>query len=87
MHDLVVRSLEDAFGRTAIELGDGGPIPPVAVFGEAALQAEIVLVGVADPESRPHISNESIHLGEFERTTVAETLFLHRLAPGGDAGT
>jgi acetylornithine deacetylase/succinyl-diaminopimelate desuccinylase-like protein len=85
VRDVARRSLEDAYGRPVIELGDGGSIPLVAAFGEATPQAEIVLIGVADPDTRPHAPNESLDLGELERTTLAEALLLQRLAHASDA--
>jgi acetylornithine deacetylase/succinyl-diaminopimelate desuccinylase-like protein len=76
-------SLRYAYGHEVIEVGEGGSIPLVAAFGEAAPRAQIVLIGVADPDSRAHAANESVDLGELERTTLAEALLLRRLAAAG----
>jgi acetylornithine deacetylase/succinyl-diaminopimelate desuccinylase-like protein len=86
VHDAAMKALADAYGRPVSEVGEGGSIPLVATFAAAAPGAEIVLIGVADPASRPHAANESLDLGELERTMVAETLFLQRLADASGAG-
>jgi hypothetical protein len=52
----------------------------VAEFGQAFPQATILVTGVADPDSRAHGSNESVHLGDFESACVAETLMLEAFA-------
>ena len=87
VRDLAQRSLEDAYDRPVSQVGEGGSIPLVAAFNEAAPRAEIVLIGAADPDSRVHAANESLDLGELARTTVAEALFLQRLAHASDGGT
>ena len=61
-------------------IGQGGSIPMVAEFGQAFPQATILVTGVADPDSRAHGSNESVHLGDFESACVAETLMLEAFA-------
>jgi hypothetical protein len=58
----------------------------VADFGKAFPNATILVTGVADPDSRAHGTNESLHLGDFAAACVAETLMLDafaRVAPGG----
>ena len=52
----------------------------VAEFGEVYPDATVLLTGVEDPDTRAHGTNESVHLGEFERACVAETLLLAALA-------
>ena len=43
-------------------------------------KAEILVTGVDDPQSGPHGPDEGLHLAEFERVCLAETLFLSKLA-------
>ena len=71
----------DAWGVAPVEVGAGGSIPFVAAFAEAYPQAEILLTGVEDPDTRAHGANESLHLGDFEAACLAEALLLDRLAP------
>jgi hypothetical protein len=56
--------------------GQGGSIPMIADFARAYPEATILVTGVADPDSRAHGSNESLHLGEFGRACLAEALLL-----------
>jgi acetylornithine deacetylase/succinyl-diaminopimelate desuccinylase-like protein len=81
-------ALCDAWGAPAVDIGVGGSIPFIAAFAEVFPDAEILITGVEDPDTRAHGANESLHLGLFERACLAETLLLDQLAgPGGRAGT
>ncbi len=60
--------------------GVGGSIPFFAEFAETYPKAAILVTGVEDPDTRAHGPNEGLHLAEFERACVAETLLLQRLA-------
>ena len=59
-----------------METGIGGSIPFTADLLEVYPEAGILITGVEDPDSRAHSANESLHLAEFERAVVAETLML-----------
>lgn len=72
-------ALADAWGVEPVDIGVGGSIPFVAAFAERFPDAEILVTGVEDPDSRAHGANESLHLGEWERACVAEALLLARL--------
>ncbi|NUO60527.1 MAG: dipeptidase [Hamadaea sp.] len=73
-------ALRDAWdGVDPVETGSGGSIPLLLDLAEVIPDATIVLNGVEDPDSRAHGIDESLHLGEFRRACLAETLFLHRL--------
>ncbi len=67
-------------GVTPVEMGVGGSIPFIATFQDMFPHAEILVTGVEDPDSRAHGPNESLHLGEFERVCLAETLLLANVA-------
>jgi acetylornithine deacetylase/succinyl-diaminopimelate desuccinylase-like protein len=69
-------ALGEAWGRPAVETGIGGSIPFTADLLEVYPEAGILITGVEDPDSRAHSANESLHLAEFERAVVAETLML-----------
>jgi acetylornithine deacetylase/succinyl-diaminopimelate desuccinylase-like protein len=43
------------------------------------LEAQILVTGVEDPDTRAHSPNESLHLGVFKRAVMAEALLLSRL--------
>jgi len=74
----------EAWGLPPVEIGVGGSIGFVGSFAEAFPDAEVLITGVEDPDTRAHAANESLHLAEFERACLAEALLLHRLGqPSG----
>ena len=74
--DLARRSLARAWGTEAVDTGLGGSIPFIADLLEVFPQAEVLVTGVEDPESRAHGIDESLHLGEFAKVCLAEALLL-----------
>lgn len=77
------RACTAAWGTGVAEVGIGGSIPFVSALATALPQAAILLTGVQDPRSNVHASNESLHIGDFEKYCVAETLFLGYLGASG----
>ncbi|PWB96576.1 dipeptidase [Homoserinimonas hongtaonis] len=73
------RAMEDAWGTPAVLAGIGGSIPFIADLVEVFPQAQILVTGVEDPDTRAHSPNESLHLGVFERAILTEALLLARL--------
>jgi len=73
-------ALSEAWGAKAVDVGSGGSIPFLFDFAELFPKAEILVTGVDDPQSGPHGPDEGLHLAEFERVCLAETLFLSKLA-------
>lgn len=74
------RSLRAAFGREVVTTGQGGSIPLATVLAEVVPGAEILLLGVEEPQSRIHGPNESVDPQELRRTALALALFLCDLA-------
>ena len=74
------RAMAAAYGRDVVHYGEGGSIPLVAAFAAAAPGAEIILWGAEEPLCKIHAPNESVDLGELERCTLAEALFIAGLA-------
>ncbi|MFK5633854.1 MULTISPECIES: dipeptidase [unclassified Ornithinimicrobium] len=84
VYDVARGAFRDAWGGVdPVDIGVGGSIPFVASFAERFPGAAILVTGVEDPDTRAHAANESLHLGEFERVCVAETLLLERLGHRG----
>ncbi len=79
-YDAAHWAFAEAWGRPAVDMGVGGTIPFIAAFAEVMPDAEILVTGVEDPDTRAHGANESLHLAMFERACVAEVLLLERLA-------
>lgn len=67
-------------GVRPVDIGVGGSIPFIATFQEMFPKAAILVTGVEDPYARAHGPNESLHLGEFARVCLAETLLLAKVA-------
>jgi acetylornithine deacetylase/succinyl-diaminopimelate desuccinylase-like protein len=67
-------------GTEPVDMGMGGSIPFIAEFRDAFPDAAILVTGVEDPDTRAHGANEGLHLAEFERVCLAETLLLANLA-------
>jgi acetylornithine deacetylase/succinyl-diaminopimelate desuccinylase-like protein len=80
VYDTARWALEQAWGTRPVHMGVGGSIPFVAALREVYPRATVLLTGVEDPDTRAHGTNESVHLGEFERACLAETLLLAALA-------
>ncbi len=72
--------LEEAFGNETVEMGVGGSIPFIAELAERFPNAQILVTGVEDPDSRAHSPNESVHLPSFEKAILGEALLMARLA-------
>ncbi len=79
-------ALAEAWGRPAVDIGAGGSIPFVTGYAAIAPDAEILVTGVEDPDTRAHGANESLHLGTFERACLAEALLLRNLGAGALTG-
>ncbi len=74
--DLARTALGEAWGTAAVDTGLGGSIPFIADLIEVFPQAEVLVTGVEDPESRAHGVDESLHLDEFAKVCLAEALLL-----------
>lgn len=67
-------------GVAPVDMGVGGSIPFIELFLRTFPQASVLVTGVEDPDTRAHGANEGLHLAEFERVCLAETLLLANLA-------
>ena len=78
-YDVARGAFADAWGTPPVEIGVGGSIGFVSRFAEAFPDAEVLVTGVEDPDTRAHAANESLHLADFEKACLAEALLLARL--------
>ncbi|MGW7088299.1 M20/M25/M40 family metallo-hydrolase [Streptomyces sp. NPDC054871] len=60
--------------------GQGGSIPLCNTLAALYPEAEILLIGLSEPEAQIHAVNESVSPQELERLSVAEALFLQKYA-------
>lgn len=72
-------ALAAGFGVEPVEMGVGGSIPFIAELVEVFPEAQILVTGVEDPDSRAHSPNESLHLGVLRRAILSEALLLAAL--------
>jgi acetylornithine deacetylase/succinyl-diaminopimelate desuccinylase-like protein len=70
------RAMRTAFGHEVATTGQGGSIPLATALAELVPAAEIMLLGVEEPTSRIHATDESVHPDELRRTALAQALFL-----------
>ena len=71
-------TMHEAYGAPAVEMGSGGSIPFIADLVDRFPEAQILITGVEDPDTRAHSPNESLHLPTLQRAILAETLLLAR---------
>ena len=76
-------ALAEAWRRPAVDIGVGGSIAFVTAYAQLVPDAEILITGVEDPDTRAHGANEGLHLALFERACLAEALLLRNLAAVG----
>ncbi|SCE37194.1 Acetylornithine deacetylase/Succinyl-diaminopimelate desuccinylase, partial [Streptomyces sp. SolWspMP-sol7th] len=63
--------------------GQGGSIPLCNTLAGLYPEAEILLIGLSEPEAQIHAPNESVSPRELERLAVAEAVFLTEYATDG----
>ena len=84
--DAATRALRAGFGVDPVCMGVGGTIPFVGPFAEAFGGIPSLLLGPADPSSRIHGEDESLHLGDWHSLIRSEIQLLAELA-ANDTGT
>jgi acetylornithine deacetylase/succinyl-diaminopimelate desuccinylase-like protein len=73
-------AMQEAFGRPMERLGQGGSIPLCTVLEETYPDAEIILIGVEEPQTLIHAPNESVDPREIAGMALTEALFLEQYA-------
>ncbi|MDT0490075.1 dipeptidase [Streptomyces sp. NPDC012600] len=74
-------AMRDAYpGQEMQSAGMGGSIPLCNTLASLYPEAEILLIGLSEPEAQIHAVNESVSPEELERLSVAEALFLRNYA-------
>ena len=69
-----------------VQVGIGGSIPFVALFGRRFGDLPLILNGVMDPQTVAHGPNESLHLGVFKKAISANVYLLDELGALDKAG-
>ncbi|WP_460437545.1 M20/M25/M40 family metallo-hydrolase [Amycolatopsis stemonae] len=73
-------AMREAYGTPMTTLGQGGSIPLCTVLAETFPAAELILLGVEEPQARIHAPNESVDPHELAAMALAEAVFLRRYA-------
>ena len=73
-------AMSEAYGTPMGTLGQGGSIPLCNVFTDTYPDAEIILMGVEEPQALIHAPNESVDPREISAMALTEALFLQRYA-------
>jgi acetylornithine deacetylase/succinyl-diaminopimelate desuccinylase-like protein len=76
------RALRAGFGVDPVYMGVGGSIPFVGPFADAFGGIPALLLGPADPGSRIHGEDESLHLGDWHKLIESEVRLLAELTAG-----
>jgi len=71
-----MEAMHQAWGTPAVQTGIGGSIPFISDLVTVFPDAQILITGVEDPDSRAHSPNESLHLGVFRRAILTEAVLL-----------
>ena len=80
------RAYEKTWGRGLLQVGVGGSIPFVALFGRRFGDLPLILNGVMDPNTTAHGPNESMHLGVFRKAIAANVHLYAELGALGKKG-
>jgi acetylornithine deacetylase/succinyl-diaminopimelate desuccinylase-like protein len=83
---IMLDAMSESWGAQALCMGVGGSIPVVDILARLCPQADMLITGAEDPDSRAHGANESIHLGDFQNAILAEALLLAQLNSAPDSG-
>src|SRR6478735_8355759 len=84
--DAATRALRAGFGVDPVCMGVGGTIPFVGPFADAFGGIPALLLGPADPGSRIHGEDESLHLGDWHALIRSEIQLLAELATNDTRG-
>jgi acetylornithine deacetylase/succinyl-diaminopimelate desuccinylase-like protein len=78
-------AMREAYGREMAVAGMGGSIPLCNTLATLYPEAEMLLVGLSEPEARIHAVNESVDPAELRAVAHAEALFLRKYAASKQA--
>jgi acetylornithine deacetylase/succinyl-diaminopimelate desuccinylase-like protein len=76
---LAATALGEGFGAEVVYQGVGGSIPFISQLAEVFPEAQILVTGIEDPDTRAHSPNESLDLCVLWRAVLSEALLLSDL--------
>jgi cysteinylglycine-S-conjugate dipeptidase len=77
--DEALTAMREAWEADPVTVGVGGSIPFISQLAASFPNAQVLVTGVEDPETRAHSPNESLHLGVLYRAILTEAVLLARL--------
>jgi acetylornithine deacetylase/succinyl-diaminopimelate desuccinylase-like protein len=78
--DAANRAYQHAWGKPLLQVGVGGSIPFVALFGRRYGNLPLILNGVMDPQTGAHGPDESLSLAVFNKAILANVHLLYELS-------
>jgi acetylornithine deacetylase/succinyl-diaminopimelate desuccinylase-like protein len=72
------------YGKPAMQMGEGGTIPFMAMLGEAFPDAQFLITGVLGPKSNAHGPNEFLHVPYAKKLTACVAQVISGHAARGD---
>jgi acetylornithine deacetylase/succinyl-diaminopimelate desuccinylase-like protein len=85
-YESMAEAMREAYGQEMAVVGQGGSIPLCNTLATLYPRAEILLIGLSEPEAQIHAVNESVSPRELEQMALTEALFLGRYAAAHSAG-
>jgi acetylornithine deacetylase/succinyl-diaminopimelate desuccinylase-like protein len=79
-YEAIASAMKDAYGAPMSTLGQGGSIALCNVFAKTYPDAEVIMIGVEEPEALIQAPNESVGPSEIESMALAEAFFIQRYA-------
>lgn len=79
---LALQAMKTAWGVDPVCTGLGGSIPFISDLKNVFPDAQILITGIEDPDTRAHSANESLYLPDFEKAILAESLMIAQLSQG-----
>ncbi|MDF5757315.1 M20/M25/M40 family metallo-hydrolase [Spongiactinospora sp. TRM90649] len=79
-HRAIGAAMREAYGTPMTLLGQGGSIPLCNVLADTYPDAELILMGVEEPQALIHAPNESVDPNEIAAMALTEALFLRNYA-------
>lgn len=79
-YSAMTEAMRAAYGKDLEIAGMGGSIPLCNTLATLYPEAEMLLIGLSEPEAQIHAVNESVSPEELEKLSLAEALFLRGYA-------